>query len=56
MRGENNRGLSQDDIAAVFRAGELQRRAARMKIMQNHLALENEPLSEEERKMLSRPE
>lgn len=41
----------QNDLKHVFRASELQRRAARMKILQNHAALENEVLPPEDQKI-----
>lgn len=39
-------GMGLPDIAKAFRASELQRREVRRKIMLNHAALENEPLSD----------
>ena len=38
----------QEDLKTLFRAGELERREARRKIMLNAVALDNEPLTAEQ--------
>ena len=43
--------MDQNEIASMFRQGELARREARLKVMANHAELESEPLTKAERKI-----